>query len=39
MDAVEFNLTVRSLADFLKKQKNIGLIVVDGLHFIDNLDF
>lgn len=39
MDVVEFNLTVRSLANFLKGHKNIGLVVVDGLHFIDHLDF
>jgi hypothetical protein len=39
MDAVEFNLTVRSLSDFLKLQKNVGLVVMDGFHFIDNLDY
>eukprot|EP00347_Sterkiella_histriomuscorum_P009559 403340741 len=38
-DAVEFNLTVRSLASFLKKQKNIGLIVVDGIHFIESVEY
>jgi hypothetical protein len=39
LDAMEFNLVVRSLASFLKLQKNIGLIIIDGLHFIENLDF
>jgi hypothetical protein len=39
MDAVEFNLTVRSLSQFLRKNKNIGLVVVDGIHFIENQDF
>jgi len=36
MDAVEFNLAVRSLSSFLKHHKNIGLIIVDGIHFIEN---
>ena len=36
--AVEFNLTVRSLAQFLKTHKNIGLIVIDGLHLIENVE-
>lgn len=36
--AVEFNLTVRSLANFLKTHKNIGLVVVDGLHLIENVE-
>ena len=36
--AVDFNLTVRSLAQFLKTHKNIGLIVIDGLHLIENVD-
>lgn len=39
MDAVEFNLAVRSLSTFLKNNKNIGMIVVDGIHFIENQDF
>jgi len=39
MDAVEFNLAVRSLSGFLKANKNIGLIVIDGIHFIENQDF
>lgn len=39
MDAIEFNLVVRSLANFLKIKKNISLIIIDGLHFIENLDF
>lgn len=38
MDAVEFNLTVRSLANFLKTHKSIGMVVIDGLHYIENLD-
>lgn len=36
MDAVEFNLTVRSLATFFRKNKNVGLLVIDGLHFIES---
>lgn len=36
--AVEFNLAVRSLANFLKHHKNIGLIVVDGTHLIENVE-
>lgn len=36
--AVDFNLTVRSLAQFLKTHKNIGLVVIDGLHLIENVD-
>lgn len=36
MDAVEFNLATRSLSSFLKQNKNIGLIIVDGIHFIEN---
>lgn len=39
MDAVEFNLATRSLSSFLKQNKNIGLIIVDGIHFIENQDF
>jgi hypothetical protein len=31
MDAIEFNMTVRSLANFLKNNKNIGLVILDGL--------
>ncbi len=36
--AVEFNLTVRSLAQFLKTHKNIGMVVIDGLHLIENVE-
>lgn len=36
--AIEFNLCVRSLANFLKNHKNIGLIVIDGLHLIENVE-
>ena len=39
MDAVEFNLAARSLASFFKTHKNIGLLVIDGIHFIENQDF
>ena len=39
MDAVEFNLAARSLASFFRKNKNIGLVVIDGIHFIENQDF
>ena len=39
MDAIEFNFAVRSLANFLKTHKNVGMIVVDGLHFIANVDY
>lgn len=39
MDAVEFNLASRSLASFFRKNKNIGLVVIDGIHFIENQDF
>lgn len=38
MDASEFNLTIRSLANFFKTHKSIGLVVLDGLHFIENLE-
>jgi hypothetical protein len=31
MDAFEFNMTIRSLANFLKNHKNIGLVILDGL--------
>lgn len=39
MDATEFNLAVRSLPDFLRKNKSVGLLVIDGIHFIENQDF
>ena len=35
-DAVEFNLTVRSLNKFFRSNKSIGLIVIDGIHFIES---
>ena len=38
MDAIEFNLTVRSLNQFFRCNKSIGLVVIDGLHFIENYD-
>lgn len=31
-------MCVRSLANFLKTHKNIGLIVIDGLHLIENVE-
>lgn len=39
MDAIEFNLAVRSLPDFLRRNKSVGLLVIDGIHFIENQDF
>ena len=38
MDANEFNLTIRSLANFFKTHKSIGMVVLDGLHFIENME-
>lgn len=38
MDAIELNLTVRSLSSFFKNQKNVGLVILDGLQFIENSD-
>jgi hypothetical protein len=38
VSAIEFNLTVRSLANFLKTHKNIGLIIIDGLHLIESVE-
>lgn len=38
-DATEFNLAVRSLPTFLKVHKNVGLVVVDGLHYIENIEY
>jgi hypothetical protein len=39
MDACEFNLTIRSFANFFKTHKSIGLVVLDGLHYIENLEY
>jgi len=39
MDASEFNLTIRSLATFLKSHKGIGMVILDGLHYIENLEY
>lgn len=39
MDAIEFNIAVRSLATFFRRNKNVGLLVIDGLHFIESQDF
>lgn len=38
MDANEFNLTIRSLASFFKTHKSIGMVILDGLHFIENME-
>lgn len=38
MDAIEFNLAVRSLNQFFRCNKSIGLVVIDGMHFIENYD-
>ena len=35
---MEFNLTVRSLASFLKNHKNVGLVVIDGTHLIESVE-
>ena len=32
-------MAVRSLGSFFKKHKSIGLVVIDGIHFIENQDF
>lgn len=39
LDAVEFNLTVRSLATFFQQNKNIGMVIVDGLQYIENTEY
>ena len=39
VDVNEFNLTVRSLSAFFKQHKGIGLVVIDGMHFMENTDF
>ena len=36
MDAIEFNLVARSLGSFLRHKKSVGLLVIDGIHFIEN---
>ena len=38
MDANEFNLAVRSLASFFKTHKGVGLLVIDGMHFMESTD-
>ena len=38
MDAQEMNMTVRSLPAFMKRHKNIGLVVLDGLHYVDHIE-
>ena len=39
LDVNEFNLTVRQLASFFKAHKGVGLVVIDGMHFLENSDF
>lgn len=39
MDVMEFNMAVRSLGTFLKNNKGVGLVVVDGLHFVEHSDY
>ena len=39
MDGNEFNLAVRSLAVWLKRHKGVGLVVLDGMQFVENADF
>ena len=36
MDAIEFNSAARSLNTFLRQNKSVGLVVIDGIHFIEN---
>ena len=36
MDAIEFNSAARSLNYFLRQNKSVGLVVIDGIHFIEN---
>ena len=36
MDAIEFNSVARSLSSFLRSHKSVGLLLIDGLHFIEN---
>jgi len=36
---MEFNVCIRSLPCMLKKNKHIGLVIVDGLHYIENSDY
>ena len=38
MDAIEFNLVARSLCQFLRKNKSVGLLVIDGIHFIESAE-
>ena len=35
LDAAEFNLTVRSLQVVVRRHKNIGLVVIDGLQYLE----
>jgi hypothetical protein len=39
MDGSEFNLAVRSLGSFFKQHKGVGLVVIDGMHFMESTDF
>lgn len=36
MDAIEFNSVARGLSSFLRGHKSVGLLVIDGMHFIEN---
>jgi hypothetical protein len=39
MDSTEFNMTIRSLANFFKTHKSIGMVAIDGLHFIEDMTY
>lgn len=39
MDANEFNLAVRSLTQFFKTHKGVGLLVIDGMQFMETTDY
>ena len=38
MDAIEFNLAARSLCSFMRRNKSIGLLVIDGIHNIESAE-
>ena len=38
MDAIEFNMAARSLSYFMRRNKSIGLLVIDGIHFIESAE-
>ena len=35
MDGNEFNLVVRALGSFLKRNRGIGLVIIDGMQFVE----